>query len=102
TVEVAALRMRVELARGHVVDHTLTQRTDGVGLAHEGSILSEVRNASILRTGLSVAPSLILSACYPASRLTPPSGAGAERLRALAHLSLSAYGSFLRVSARAW
>ena len=43
------------------------------------SFLSEVRTTSILRTGLSVAPSLILSACYPASRLTPPRAAGPER-----------------------
>ena len=28
------LRVRVELARSHVFDHTLTQRTDRVGLAH--------------------------------------------------------------------
>jgi hypothetical protein len=33
-VDVAALRVRVELARSHVFDHTLTQRTDSVGLAH--------------------------------------------------------------------
>src|SRR5208337_1509991 len=33
-VVVAALRMRVELARSHVFDHTLTKRTDSVGLAH--------------------------------------------------------------------
>jgi hypothetical protein len=33
-INVAALRVRVELARSHVFDHTLTQRTDGVGLAH--------------------------------------------------------------------
>ena len=32
--DVAALRVRVELARSHVFDHTLTQRTDSVGLAH--------------------------------------------------------------------
>jgi len=34
-LDVAALRVRIELARSHVFDHTLTQRTDGVGLAHE-------------------------------------------------------------------
>src|SRR5208337_1987347 len=33
-VDVAALRVRVELARSHVFDHTLTKRTDRVGLAH--------------------------------------------------------------------
>src|SRR6516164_8327266 len=50
-IDVAALRVRIELARSHVFDHSLTQRTDGVGLAHESSILSEVHNTSILRTG---------------------------------------------------
>jgi hypothetical protein len=34
-MNVAALGVRIELARSHVFDHTLTQRTDGVGLAHE-------------------------------------------------------------------
>ena len=34
TIDMAALRVRVELARGHVFDHTLEQRTDRVGLAH--------------------------------------------------------------------
>ena len=32
--DVAALGVRVELARSHVFDHSLTQRTDSVGLAH--------------------------------------------------------------------
>jgi hypothetical protein len=40
TINVAALRVRVELARSHIFDHTLTQRTDGVGLAH-GELRSE-------------------------------------------------------------
>jgi hypothetical protein len=35
-VDMAALRVRVQLARGHVFDHTLAQRTDDVGLAHGG------------------------------------------------------------------
>ena len=34
TVDVAALRVRVEFARSHIFDHTLTQRTDSVSLAH--------------------------------------------------------------------
>ena len=38
--DVAALRVRVELARNHIFEHTLTQRTDGVGLAH-GELHSE-------------------------------------------------------------
>src|SRR5271165_3319356 len=45
----------------------------------ESSILSEGHNTSILRTEFSVAPSPILSACYPASRLTTPRAAGPER-----------------------
>src|SRR5271165_2520206 len=38
----AALRVRVELARSHVFDHTLTKRTDSVGLAHR-ALLPELR-----------------------------------------------------------
>ena len=41
-IDVAALRVRVELARSHVFDHTLTQRTDSVGLAHR-ALLPELR-----------------------------------------------------------
>jgi hypothetical protein len=40
TMDVAALRVRVELARSHIFDHTLTQRTDDVSLAH-GELHSE-------------------------------------------------------------
>ena len=40
TGNVATLRVRVELARSHVFDHTLTQRTDGVSLAH-GELLPD-------------------------------------------------------------
>jgi hypothetical protein len=32
----------VELVRSHIFDHMLTQRTDGVSIAHGSSILSEV------------------------------------------------------------
>jgi hypothetical protein len=39
-LDVAALRVRVELARSHVLDHTLTQRTDRGSLAH-GELHSE-------------------------------------------------------------
>jgi hypothetical protein len=35
-VDVASLRMRVELARAHVLDHALAQRADGIG-AHGNS-----------------------------------------------------------------
>src|SRR6185312_15695984 len=40
TMDVAALRVWVELARSHIFDHTLTQRTDLVSLAH-GELHSE-------------------------------------------------------------
>jgi hypothetical protein len=33
-VYVAALRMRPELARGHIFDHALTQRANGVSCTH--------------------------------------------------------------------
>src|SRR5271167_2591696 len=39
-IDVAALRVRVQLARSHVFDHTLTQRTDSLGLVH-GALLPE-------------------------------------------------------------
>src|SRR5215471_19654859 len=63
-LDVAALRVRIELARSHVFDHALTQRTDGVGLAHGNSFLSEVHDTSILRTGLPRRVIASLSACY--------------------------------------
>ena len=40
-------------ACSHVLDHALTQRTDGGSVAHGEFILSEVDDTSILRTGLS-------------------------------------------------
>src|SRR5271165_5044557 len=33
-VNMAALRMRVELARNHILDHALTQRADGAIVGH--------------------------------------------------------------------
>ena len=49
---VAALSVRVELACSHLFDHALTQRTDSFSALMESSILSEVDDTSILRTGL--------------------------------------------------
>jgi hypothetical protein len=40
TIDVAALCVWVQLARSHIFDHTLTQRTDCVGIAH-GELLPE-------------------------------------------------------------
>ena len=40
TVNVATLSVRVELAPSHVFDHTQTQRTDGVSIAH-GELLPD-------------------------------------------------------------
>src|ERR1700758_5375924 len=40
TGNVATLSVRVELACSHIFDHTLTQRTDGVSLAH-GELLPD-------------------------------------------------------------
>ena len=45
-IDVASLRVGVQLACSHVFDHTLTQR----------SLLSEVERHSIYKTGLPVAP----------------------------------------------
>jgi hypothetical protein len=63
--------------------------------------LSEVHNTSILRTGLSVAPSLSypLATRPPGSR-PPRSGAGAERLRALAQGFRGANARFPTQTAR--
>jgi hypothetical protein len=48
----AALRMRVELARNHILDHALTQRADGAIVGHgEFHSLSEVAKTSILKKG---------------------------------------------------
>jgi hypothetical protein len=38
TGDVAAVRVRAKLACSHIFDHTLTQRTDGVSIAHEESL----------------------------------------------------------------
>jgi len=50
-LDVAALSVWVELARSHIFDHMLTQRTDGVSSLMGSSFLSEVDDTSILRTG---------------------------------------------------
>jgi hypothetical protein len=47
------LRCGGELARSHIFDHTLTQRTDSVSLVHGELHPGEVDDTSILRTGLS-------------------------------------------------
>src|SRR6202171_6349558 len=47
----ALLRVWVELARSHVLDHALTQRTDSGSVAHGSSILSEVDDTSISGRG---------------------------------------------------
>src|SRR3982074_1114675 len=70
TVNVAALRVRVELARSHVLDHALTQRTDSSSVAHGNSILSEVDNTSISGRGSQTRHGCPLSQ-LPASRLLP-------------------------------
>ena len=52
-VNMAALRMRVELARNRILDHALTQRADGTIVGHgEFHLLSEVAKTSILKKGL--------------------------------------------------
>ena len=51
-VNMAALRMRVELARNHILDHVLTQRADGAIVGHgKFHSLSEVAKTSILKKG---------------------------------------------------
>src|SRR6202042_3349279 len=84
--DVAALCVRVEIARSHVLDHAPTQRTDSGSVAHGEPILSEVDDTSILRTRLStpLSPSPRL-ATAPAAQ-APAQRAGAQRLCALARL----------------
>ena len=53
----------VELARSHVLDHALTQRTDSGSVAHGDSILSEVDNTSISGRRSQLA-SIVLSADF--------------------------------------
>src|ERR1700726_1479783 len=76
-LDVATLRVWVELARGHVLDHALTQWTDSGSVAHGNSILSEVDNTSISgrssQTRQRCPPSWL-----PVSRLLPPRS-GLER-----------------------
>src|SRR5262245_46051078 len=86
-LDVAALRMGIELARSHVFDHTLTQRTDGIGLAHGSSFLSEVREHLDSQDGALHRAIAILSACYGFAAHGPAQRAGAQRLCALARLS---------------
>src|SRR6516162_7664931 len=85
TGNVATLGVRGELACSHIFDHTLTQRTNGVGLAH-GELHSELR-LTAPRYSAWGSPALSLSS-QPAtalSALAPAQRAGAQRLCALAH-----------------
>src|SRR5260370_31905872 len=76
-LDVAALRVWVELARSHVLDHALTQRTDSGSVAHGNSILSEVDETSISGRGSQTRQRCSLSR-LPTSRLLPPRS-GLER-----------------------
>src|SRR5271155_1915087 len=76
-LDVAALRMWVELARSHVLDHALTQWTDSGSVAHGNSILSEVDNTSISGRGSQTRQRFTL-VWLPLSRLLPPRS-GLER-----------------------
>src|ERR1700730_5148166 len=77
TVNVAALRVRGELARSHVLDHALTQRTDSGSVARGSSILSEVDKTSISGRGSQTRQRCPLS-WLPVSRFLPPRS-GLER-----------------------
>src|SRR5215813_2191848 len=79
TVNVATLGVRVELAPSHVFDHTQTQRTDGVSIAH-GELYEHLDSQD---RGSPLLPLLYTLNWLPASRLLPPAQrAGAQRLRA--------------------
>src|SRR5208337_319164 len=91
-IDVAALRVRVELARRHVFDHSLTQRTDSVGLAH--GVLHPVRFTTPRFSGRGSPLTMLSSRLHwlleipPASPLAPAQRAGAQRLRALIRMWL--------------
>jgi hypothetical protein len=76
-LDVAALRVWVELARNHVLDHALTQWTDCGRIAHGNSILSEVDNTSISGRGSQTRQRFTLGG-LPLSRPLPPRS-GLER-----------------------
>ena len=80
---IAALGVRVELARSHIFDHTLTQRADSVSLAH-GELHSELRFTAPRFSGRG-SPALLLSSqlAMGLSALAPAQRAGAQRLCAL-------------------
>jgi len=76
-IDVAALRMVPELARSHVIDHALTQRTDsGIG-THGELLLSEVADTSIIPQNGAPHPAIVSSQLatqpsigHPAQRLS--------------------------------
>src|SRR6266699_964427 len=76
-LDMTTLSVWVELAGSHVLDHALTQRTDGGSVAHGSSILSEVDNTSISGRGSQMRQRCPLS-WVPVSRLLPPRS-GLER-----------------------
>jgi hypothetical protein len=83
TVDVTTLRGRVELARSHIFEHPLTQRTDSVGFAH-GELHPEDHDTSILRTGFPSGYDVLSIGHRPLGSRSAQR-AGAQRLRALAH-----------------
>jgi hypothetical protein len=58
-LDMAALRVWLELARNHVLDHALTQWTDSGSVAHGNSFLSEVDNTSISDGALKLASAFL-------------------------------------------
>ena len=82
-LDVTTLRVWVELARSHVLDHALTQRTDSGSVAHGRSILSEIDETSISGRG-SQTRQLFSQLASGLSALAPAQRAGAQRLCALA------------------
>ena len=76
-IDVAALRMGPELARGHVLDHALTKLTDGGICAHGELLLSEVAKTSIFPQDGAPHPAFVSSQlaakpsiAHPAQRLS--------------------------------
>src|SRR5262245_19171500 len=75
-LNVAALGVGPQLAGGHILDHALTQRTDGGISAHGELLLSEVTDTSIFPQDGAPQPAIISS--QPGTQ--PSIGHPAQRL----------------------
>src|ERR1700721_2941294 len=83
-VDVAPPRVRSELARGHIFDHPLAQRADGIRAHRKAPILSEVETPRSSRRGPSSATAVLSPGHRARGYATPAKRAIAKRFSALA------------------